>query len=139
MCPRFGWRRRDLCWNGLDRAWLRRGNGISPRFFQQKRRSQRRNHAPDNKEDFGSHSTPDTNTPIMRAGRMDSPSVNPRNPGGSSALAGCQDQPVQVRVVFDGVELRELLPHIPGRAEEDPQVRFDQHGGVVERIAGGND
>ena len=49
------------------------------------------------------------------------------------------DQLHQVGMAFDRRELRELPLHHFRRVEQNADVRLGQHGGVVERIAGGDD
>ena len=71
--------------------------------------------------------------------------VNPEQPEqaewnlGALALHRPLDELQQFRVGLDGFELRELFFHVVRRAEQKAHVRLDEHGGVVERIAGGND
>src|SRR5207248_4023555 len=44
----------------------------------------------------------------------------------------------KVRILLDGLELRELLFDGVGGAEEETDVCGSEHGGVVERITRGN-
>ena len=60
-------------------------------------------------------------------------------PAGMLLTHGSLDLLHEITIGLDGFELRELSYHVWRSPEQQPHMRFRQHRGIVEGIAGCND